>query len=175
MPDTTSTDTQPNWRFMCRHPAHLIALGFGAGLAPKAPGTVGTLWAWAAYLVMDMWLSPTAWAGVIAVGFIVGCWACKVCAEHMQIMDSGHMVWDEVIAFWLVLYLVMPQGLIGQAIAFGLFRFFDAVKFGPTAWADQYFKGFGWRGGFGVMVDDIVAGALTLLVWSVGVRALAYF
>ncbi|MFB0914493.1 MAG: phosphatidylglycerophosphatase A, partial [Burkholderiaceae bacterium] len=50
-----------------------------------------------------------------------------------------------------------------------------AVKFGPTDWADQYFKGFGWRGGFGVMVDDIVAGALTLLVWSVGVRALAYF
>ena len=161
---------RPSWRFMAAHPARWLALGFGAGLARVAPGTVGTLWAWAAYLVLDIWLSTTAWLAMIGIGFVVGCWACKVCAQHMQVMDSSHMVWDEVIAFWLVLLLVMPQGLLGQAVAFGLFRLFDAVKFGPTAWADQHFKGFGWRGGFGVMFDDIVAAALTLLVWAIGLR-----
>ena len=160
----------PSWRFMAAHPARWLALGFGAGLATVAPGTVGTLWAWAAFLVLDLWLSTTAWLAFIGIGFVVGCWACKVCAQHMQVMDSSHMVWDEVIAFCLVLLLVMPQGLVGQAVAFALFRLFDAVKFGPTAWADQHFKGFGWRGGFGVMFDDIVAAALTLLVWAIGLR-----
>jgi phosphatidylglycerophosphatase A len=73
-------------------------------------------------------------------------------------------VWDEVAAFWLVLWLVMPAGWLGQLIAFALFRFFDAAKPGPVAWADGHFKGFGWRGGFGIMADDLVAAFCTLLV-----------
>ena len=67
-------------------------------------------------------------------------------------------------AFWLVLWLAMPMGLWGQAVAFGLFRYFDAAKPGPVAWADRAFKGWGWRGGFGIMFDDLVAAGCTLLV-----------
>jgi phosphatidylglycerophosphatase A len=82
----------------------------------------------------------------------------------MGVADPGSIVWDEVAAFWLVLWLVMPAGWLGQLVAFALFRFFDAAKPGPVAWADSRFKGFGWRGGFGIMADDLVAAFCTLLV-----------
>lgn len=154
----------PTFAFMASHPAHAIALGFGAGLARHAPGTVGTLWAWAAFMVMQPWLSDWGWAAVIAGGLLVGWWACTVTARHMGQPDSSHMVWDEVVAFWLVLWVLAPAGFWTQAYAFLLFRVFDAVKFGPMAWADQAFKGFGPRGGFGVMLDDLAAAFCTLLV-----------
>lgn len=155
---------RPTGRFMLSHPAHVIALGFGSGLSPVAPGTAGTLWAWLSFLVLQQWLSPAQMGWLIGVSTLVGWWACTVTARHMRVEDPGSIVWDEIAAFWLVLWLVMPAGLTGQLIAFVLFRFFDAVKFGPVAWADQTFKGFNWRGGFGIMVDDTVAAACTLLV-----------
>ena len=74
------------------------------------------------------------------------------------------MVWDEVVAFWIVLWVLTPAPLSTQIYAFVLFRLFDAVKIGPMAWADEAFKGFGWRGGFGVMLDDLAAAFCTLLV-----------
>jgi phosphatidylglycerophosphatase A len=82
----------------------------------------------------------------------------------MGLADSSHIVWDEVVAFWIVLWLLLPASLAWQALAFALFRFFDAVKFGPMAWADRQFKGFGPRGGFGIMLDDLLAAFCTLLV-----------
>lgn len=151
-------------RFMLSHPAHAIALGFGAGLSPKAPGTAGTLWAWLAWLVFGLWLSPMQLGVLIAASTLVGWWACTVTADHLRTLDPGNIVWDEVVAFWLVLWLVMPTGFWGQLIAFALFRFFDAVKPGPVGWADNAFHGFGWRGGFGILLDDFVAAACTLLV-----------
>ena len=151
-------------RFMLAHPAHAIALGFGSGLSPVAPGTAGTLWAWAAYLVMQYWLDPMAIGIVILASLAVGWWACTVTAEHMRVLDPGSIVWDEVIAFWIVLWLVMPASFWAQLAAFGLFRLFDAVKPGPVAWADDLFHGFGWRGGFGIIFDDLVAAFCTLLV-----------
>lgn len=156
----------PTARFMFARVSHLIALGFGAGLSRFAPGTVGTLWAWAAFLVIDALLHPTdvAWAGIIAVGTLVGWWASVRTAERSGIADPGFIVIDEIVAFWLVLWLAMPMGLLGQALAFALFRFFDAAKPGPVAWADQLFKGWGWRGGWGIMFDDLVAAFCTLLV-----------
>ena len=78
--------------------------------------------------------------------------------------DPGAIVWDEIVAFWLVLWLAMPMGLMGQIVAFALFRFFDAAKPGPVGWADSLFKGFGWRGGWGILFDDFVAAFCTLLV-----------
>ena len=155
---------RPNLRFMLAHPAHLIALGFGSGLGRLAPGTVGTLWAWLAFLVMQIWLTETGLGLVIALSALVGWWACTVTAEHMGVADSGHIVWDEVVAFWLVLWLVLPAGIGMQLAAFALFRFFDAAKPGPMAWADRHFKGFGARGGFGIMFDDVLAAFCTLLV-----------
>jgi phosphatidylglycerophosphatase A len=155
---------RPTGRFMLSHPAHLIALGFGSGLSPVAPGTAGTLWAWAAYVALQSWLDAAAIGGVIVASFAVGWWACTVTAANMRVLDPGNIVWDEVIAFWIVLWLIMPAGLWGQLAAFLLFRFFDAAKPGPVAWADRLFHGFGWRGGFGIIFDDLVAAFCTLLV-----------
>lgn len=164
-------------RFMIGHPARWIALGFGSGLAPKAPGTVGTLWAWLSFVVFDHWLGAGSgdwtrdwmWGAVIAVGTLIGWWACTTTARHMNTPDPGAIVWDEVLAFWLVLWLIAPAGWLGQAIAFGLFRFFDAAKPGPVRWADRLFKGergrpVGWAQGFGILFDDFVAAGCTLVV-----------
>ncbi len=155
---------RPTARFLLAHPAHAIALGLGAGLSPVAPGTAGTLWAWLSFLVLQNWLSPTDMGVLIAVSTLVGWWACTLTARHMGVQDPGSIVWDEVVAFWLVLWLVMPASFTSQLAAFVLFRFFDAVKPGPIAWADRTFKGFGWRGGFGILFDDFVAAFCTLLV-----------
>jgi len=164
---------RPGWRFLRRHPAHWVALGFGSGLAPRAPGTVGTLWAWAAFVVLDLWLDDAGWGWAIAAAFVVGWWACTLTARHMRVADPGQIVWDEVLGFWIVLWLWMPAGLAGQALAFGLFRVFDAVKRGPVGWTDRRFKRragepIGWRQGFGILADDLVAALLTLLVLAVG-------
>lgn len=154
----------PSLRYMLSHPAHIIAFGAGSGLSRVAPGTVGTLWAWAAFLLLQPHLSDLGWAWVIGLGTLVGWWACTVTAQHMRMADSSHIVWDEIIAFWLVLWLVSPTSFWGQLTAFALFRLFDAVKVGPMAWADQTFKGFGPRGGFGILLDDFAAALCTLLV-----------
>jgi phosphatidylglycerophosphatase A len=156
--------TQPTWAFLRSHPAHFIALGAGAGMARVAPGTVGTLWAWAAFLLLQPWLSDRAWALLIGAGTLLGWWACTVTARHMRIADSSHIVWDEVVAFWLVLWMASPTSFWGQLGAFALFRLFDTIKIGPMAWADQRFKGFGPRGGFGILLDDFAAAFCTLLV-----------
>lgn len=158
---------RPSVRFLLQHPAHFIALGMGSGLSPIAPGTVGTLWGWLAFLVLQLWLNPTQIGWLIAGSTLVGWWACTVTARHLRVSDPGAVVWDEVVAFWLVLWLAMPMGLWGQLVAFALFRFFDAAKPGPVGWADQLFKGFGWRGGWGILFDDFVAAFCTLLVVAV--------
>ena len=155
---------RPTLRFMLAHPAHMIALGFGAGLAPVAPGTAGTLWAWLAWLVLAHWLTPLQLGLLIAVSLPIGWWACTVTAGHMRVLDPGNIVWDEVLAFWIVLWLVLPAGFAAQLAALALFRFFDAVKPGPVGWADNLFHGFGWKGGFGILFDDLVAALCTLLV-----------
>jgi phosphatidylglycerophosphatase A len=158
---------RPSFKFMLSHPAHLIALGFGAGLSRVAPGTMGTLWAWLAYWAMQPYLTVAQIGYVIAAALAVGWWACTVTAQHMRVQDPGNIVWDEVAAFWIVLWLVMPTGFWGQLVAFALFRFFDAVKPGPVSWADQRFKGFNATGGFGIMFDDLVAAGCTLLVIAI--------
>jgi phosphatidylglycerophosphatase A len=155
--------------FMLRHPSRWIALGFGSGLSPVAPGTVGTLWAWASFLLLDLWLGDAGWGLLLLAGFGVGWWACTRTARDLGLGDPGAIVWDEVIAFWLVLWLVMPAGWLGQLVAFALFRLFDAAKPGPVRWADQRFKlrageAIGWRQGFGILFDDLVAAGCTLLV-----------
>lgn len=157
-------------RFFLRHPAHWIALGAGSGLSPVAPGTAGTLWAWAAFLFLSQWLGQTGWAVVLVLGLAVGWWACKVCAEHAGIADPGFIVWDEVLAFWLILWLLMPAAWWMQGVAFALFRYFDAAKPGPVRWADRAFKGGGWRGAFGILIDDLVAAGCTLFVLALLVR-----
>jgi phosphatidylglycerophosphatase A len=158
-------------RFMLAHPAHWIALGFGSGLAPRAAGTVGTLWAWISFVVLDLWLDDVGWAFVIGLAAGLGLWACTRTAQHLRIPDPGAIVWDEVLGFWIVLWLLTPAPAWQQLLAFALFRLFDAVKRGPVGWADRRFKlrpgqAIGWRQGFGILFDDLVAALLTLLVMA---------
>jgi phosphatidylglycerophosphatase A len=161
----TTPPQRPTLRFMLRHPARCIAFGFGSGLAPYGPGTVGTLWAWAAFLVLDRWLGAAQWGLLLIAALAIGVWACMRAAQDLGAADPGAIVWDEVVAFWLVLWLVMPTGLAGQGIAFALFRFFDIAKPGPVGWADRRFKNArGWRQGVGIMLDDLVAALCALLV-----------
>ena len=162
-------------RFMLSHPAHAIALGFGSGLSRIAPGTVGTLWAWLAFVLLQRHLGDAQWALLLVAGVLVGVWACTVTARHLGVADPGAIVWDEVIAFWAVLWLVTPAGWWTQLVAFVLFRIFDAAKPGPVAWADELFKqrrgqNIGWRQGLGILLDDAVAALCTLLVMAVWQR-----
>jgi phosphatidylglycerophosphatase A len=156
---------QPTVGFMLSHPAHLVALGFGCGLARFAPGTWGTLWAWIAFAAMQHWL-PARIGEVILLSLPLGWWAVTVTARNLRVMDPAAIVWDEIVCFWIVLWLVTPAGWQGQLCAFLLFRFFDAVKPGPMGWADRTFKGAGWRGGFGILADDLLAAFCTLLVFA---------
>ena len=163
---------RPGARFLLSHPAHLVALGFGSGLSPFAPGTVGTLWAWLAHALLSPYLDDAAWGAVIAVGVLVGWWACTVSARDLALTDPSAIVWDEVIGFWIVLWLLTPAGFASQAAAFVVFRLLDAAKPGPMAWADELFRResrgpIGWAQGFGILFDDLVAALCTLLVIAV--------
>jgi phosphatidylglycerophosphatase A len=155
---------RPTARFLRAHPAHALALGFGSGLSPVAPGTAGTLWGWLAFLVLQLWLTPRQMGWLIAASMPIGWWACTVTARRLRSLDPSNVVWDEIVAFWIVLWLLTPAGFGAQLAAFALFRFFDAVKPGPVGWADRRFHGFGPRGGFGIMLDDLAAAGCTLLV-----------
>ncbi|WP_038492846.1 phosphatidylglycerophosphatase A family protein [Collimonas arenae] len=163
-PDSNSSQQpiRPGPRFMLSHPAHFIAQGFGSGLSPIMPGTFGTLFGWLSYVVMTTrWpeiFTPLNWLVIIAAGFVVGVWTCQTTGRHLHAPDHGSMVWDEIIAFWLVLVVVTPASLQAQFAAFVVFRFFDMVKPPPINYFDRRFKG-----GFGVMWDDIVAAFYTLL------------
>jgi phosphatidylglycerophosphatase A len=164
VPVDAQAPRRPTPSFLLAHPAHLLALGFGSGLAPIAPGTWGTLWAWLVFAVLQLWLTPAQLGVLIAVSLPLGWWACTVTARDLRVADPSSIVWDEVVAFWIVLWLLAPATWVAQLVAFALFRFFDAAKPGPVGWADAYFKGGGWRGGFGILVDDVVAAFCTLLV-----------
>jgi phosphatidylglycerophosphatase A len=155
---------------MFGHPARWLALGFGSGLSPWAPGTVGTLWAWAAFSVMALWMDEAMLGGCMVAGLVVGWWACTRTATDLNMADPGAIVWDEIVAFWIVLLVLRPAPLWEQALAFALFRFFDAAKPGPVGWADKAFKDRRepWARGFGILWDDLVAAGCTLLVMALG-------
>ena len=102
---------RPTAAFMLRHPAHAIALGFGSGLSPKAPGTVGSLWGWASWLLIQNSWSLPAQAALISASFLLGWWACTLTARNMGVSDPGAIVWDEIVAMWLILFLMMPAGV----------------------------------------------------------------
>lgn len=156
---------RPRPGFAFSHPAHVIAFGFGAGLAPFAPGTAGTALGWALG-----WALGGLHAGLVLftaiIFFVIGLWACDVTGRHLGVADHGAMVWDEVAAFMLVLAIV-PRELAWQAAAFVAFRFFDIVKPPPIRHFERRYSG-----GFGVMFDDLVAAAYALLLLAAVKRAI---
>lgn len=156
--------TRPDARFLVSHPAHFIALGFGTGLAPVAPGTAGTLLGFPIYFALAWFLSPLEVAAAGVLLFALGVWACGRTGRDMGIADHSGMVWDEVAAFVLILVMT-PSGPWWWALAFFGFRFFDVLKPPPIRTIDRR-----WKGGFGVMFDDIAAGFYTLLVIALAAR-----
>jgi phosphatidylglycerophosphatase A len=155
---------RPNVAFVASHPAHMIAFGFGAGLAPFAPGTAGTLLGWAIGGFLINYFPPAVMLAVVAVCFVIGVWACELTGKHLGVPDHGAMVWDEVVAFLLVL-AILPPSLVWQAAGFVLFRFFDILKPPPIRWFERRY-----HGGFGVMFDDLLAAGYTLLLLSMAKR-----
>jgi phosphatidylglycerophosphatase A len=148
---------RPTVRFMLRHPAHFIALGAGAGLVPGAPGTAGTLLAFPLHWWLAPQFSAPQWLGVLVAGFALGMWACGRTGRALGVPDAGALVWDEVIAFALVLSFT-PATYVWQAFAFLLFRLFDVLKPPPIRYYDRKL-----HSGFGVMFDDLLAAGYTLL------------
>lgn len=151
---------RPTHTFAFSHPAHAIALGFGAGLSRFGPGTAGTLAAWPVGWMLGG-LDPVAMLGLVAVLFVLGVWACGVTGRDLGIHDHGSMVWDEVVAFLLVL-AILPRDLAWQAAGFLLFRAFDIAKPPPIRWFERRYQG-----GFGAMFDDFLAAGYTLVVLAV--------
>ena len=140
-----------------------LALGGGSGLVPKAPGTAATALAWGLYnLIVHL---PGVSFSLLAAGtllmILLGAPLCSYAERVLQVQDDGRIVWDEIAAFFLVL-LATPLLWQWQLAAFVLFRILDAAKPFPIGWFDRRVKG-----GFGIMLDDLVAALLTVLILSV--------
>ncbi|MDF0604943.1 phosphatidylglycerophosphatase A [Neisseriaceae bacterium TC5R-5] len=158
----------PNWRFVCSHPLHFLAFGFGSGLAKKAPGTWGTLAAYPLFFLLQA-------LGVQGVGlallcvplFIAGIWICGFSGTALGVDDYGGIVWDEIVAMLLVLAFT-PATPLAWLLAFALFRLFDIVKPWPIRWFDQHV-----HGGLGVMLDDLWAAGFALLLQTMIWRLLS--
>jgi len=144
-----------------KNPVHFLAFGFGSGLAPKAPGTAGTLVAIPLYLVLVAFLDLYAYLGIVVVAFVAGIYLCGKTATDLGVHDHGGIVWDEFVGFWITMILV-PVTWYWVLAGFLLFRFFDIVKPFPIAWLDQKVQG-----GFGIMLDDVIAGLYAAIVLQI--------
>ncbi len=149
---------RPNRDFLLKHPAHLIAFGFGAGLMPKAPGTWGTLVAIPFYFLALRFGGTPAVLTCALLLFGIGIWASAVAGKALGVADHGGIVIDEIAAFVLVLAFT-PQGLLWLVMAFVLFRIFDITKPWPIRYFDRTLKG-----GFGVMFDDLLAAIAAIAI-----------
>jgi len=152
---------KPGWRFLLSHPAHLLSFGFGSGLARKAPGTFGTLVAFPLYWALSLRLTDLGIFLILVLAFAVGVWVCGFTGKALGAADYSGIVWDEIVAFLLVLFFT-PPGWYWALLAFTLFRFFDIVKPLPIRYFDSH-----WHGGLGVMFDDLLAAGYTLLCMAI--------
>ena len=146
-------------------PVHFLAFGLGSGLAPKAPGTFGTLAAVPFYWLLAM-LPLWAYGLAVVMAAIAGVWICGESSRRLGVHDHGGIVWDEFVGLWITLFAA-PQGWLWLIVGFALFRLFDIWKPWPICMADRQVSG-----GFGIMLDDILAGlyalaSLQLLAWFV--------
>jgi len=140
-----------------RDPIHWLAFGFGSGCSPFAPGTFGTLAAIPVFLLLDLtplWL----YLFITVIMFIIGIWLCDVTTKKLGVHDHSGIVWDEIVGY-LVTMIAAPKGWLWIVIGFVLFRFFDILKPWPISVADKRISG-----GFGIMVDDVLAGIAAFVV-----------
>lgn len=146
---------KPSELFTLSNPIHFLALGFGSGLSPKAPGTFGTLAAIPVFLLLSYFSSLTYLVATLVV-CIAGIYICEKAANDAGVHDHGAIVWDEIAGFLITMILV-PITWQTILVGFVLFRVFDIFKPWPISFIDKHVGG-----GFGIMLDDIVAGLLAL-------------
>ena len=139
------------------NPVHLLSLGFGSGLSPKMPGTMGTLVGVGLYNLF----AGVRWEiylAIVITALISGIFMCTYTAKALQVHDHPAIVWDEIVGYFVSLFMV-PKDWLWVGLAFILFRFFDILKPWPISLLDKTLKG-----GFGIMLDDLVAGFFTLII-----------
>lgn len=146
--------------FNLADPSQFLALGFGSGLAPKAPGTFGTIAAIPVFLLLSL-LSPVFYAVTVIIMFIVGVYICGKTADDVGVHDHGAIVWDEFVGFFITMFMI-PLSVSTIIVGFILFRFFDIVKPWPISLADKKMNG-----GFGIMFDDVLAGLFALAIMHI--------
>jgi phosphatidylglycerophosphatase A len=158
---TASKTPRPPRQLILGTPEHLIAFGLGTGLSPVAPGTVGTLVGVLLFVPLSL-LSPLPYAVAVAVLFLFGCWVCGESARLLGVHDHGGIVFDEIVGYLvaaapLLCFAPQPPLVVAAAMlaAFLLFRLFDILKPWPIRALDR-----GVHGGFGIMLDDLVAGVI---------------
>jgi phosphatidylglycerophosphatase A len=150
-----------------RNPIHFLAIGLGSGAAPKAPGTFGTLAAMLLYVPLSQ-LSDVTYFIVLLIASVVGVFLCGRTSRDWGVHDHGAIVWDEFVGYWITMFLI-PVTWYWALLGFLLFRLFDIWKPWPIRFIDQHV-----HGGFGIMLDDIIAGVLAWAVLYVLVSSLPF-
>jgi phosphatidylglycerophosphatase A len=158
--DNVSPDRSTLKKVALTTPSGLLAFGFGSGLSPFAPGTMGTLVAIPFIFALKSLGTPGFWI-VLLLLFLLGIWLCDQVSRKLGVHDHGGIVWDEMVGYWLSMAFV-PLQWQWLLAAFLLFRFFDIVKPWPIRQLDQKVSG-----GFGIMIDDIVAALFTIIILAV--------
>lgn len=148
-----------------RSPVQFLAFGFGSGLSPKAPGTVGTLAAVPIYFLVADW-PLWAYSLLVLVAALAGVWICQRASDQLQVHDHPGIVWDEFVGYWITMWAVPAEGL-WMVIGFAVFRVLDIAKPWPISHLDRQVKG-----GFGIMIDDILAGVMACGVLHVALWVL---
>lgn len=148
----------PNFSELMKNPYLMFGFGFGSGLSPKAPGTVGTLLGLLLFIPLLMWSELAAWI-VCALGLFFGSLICGKSADYIKVHDHGGIVWDEFVGIWLVLLVLPVQSWSYWLAAFVAFRVFDIWKPWPIKTIDETVSG-----GFGIMLDDVLAAVFAIIV-----------
>lgn len=147
----------PTFKQLLKSPTLLLAFGFGSGLSRKAPGTMGTLAAIPLWWLLAQ-LPLSSYLLIVTISAVVGIYICGSAAKTMGVHDHGGIVWDEFVGFWIAM-AALPISWTSLLLGFVLFRFFDILKPWPISWLDKKVSG-----GFGIMIDDVIAGLATALV-----------
>ncbi len=148
----------PSFKELRQHPALMLGFGFGSGLSPKAPGTVGTFLGLLLFIPIILWSETAAWI-VFVLGLFFGSAICGQSSNYMKVHDHGGIVWDEFVGIWLVMLLLPQQSWPYWLAAFVSFRLFDIWKPWPIKQVDEKVSG-----GFGIMLDDVLAAIYAALL-----------
>ena len=148
---------------LLRHPVQFLAFGFGSGLSPRAPGTAGTLVAIPLYLLFAEW-NLLQYTLLVLVSVVLGVWICGAASRQLQVHDHPGIVWDEFVGYWITMWAV-PVDWVWIIAGFVVFRVYDIVKPWPVNVLDRKVGG-----GFGIMIDDVLAGVMACLTLHIALR-----